>query len=83
MASDIPSEPPQRPSYEGMLPVRLLTLTGTGSAGEEREWWALNGQSTILRGERSGATLRLGDTIDVRVVRVDASAGRIDLAPAR
>ncbi|HEX4114309.1 MAG TPA: RNB domain-containing ribonuclease [Solirubrobacteraceae bacterium] len=63
--------------YEGMLPVRLL------SVGEEREWWSLNEQSTIMRGERSGATLRLGDQVDVRVVRVDASAGRVDLAPAR
>lgn len=72
----------ERPIYEGMLPVRLLTLTGTGSAGEERDWWALNEQSTILRGERSGATLRLGDPIDVRVVRVDATRGRVDLAPA-
>ena len=59
-----------------MLPVRLLGV------GEEREWWTLNDQSTIMRGERSGATLRLGDPIDVRVVRVDASAGRVDLAPA-
>ena len=63
--------------YEGMLPVRLL------GAGEERDWWSLNEQSTILRGERSGATLRLGDPIDVRVVRVDAAAGRVDLALAR
>jgi ribonuclease R len=76
------SENASRPIYEGMLPVRLLTLTGTGSAGEERDWWVLNEQSTILRGERSGATLRLGDPIDVRVVRVDASGGRVDLAPA-
>jgi ribonuclease R len=70
-------EPRVRPIYEGMLPVRLL------SAGEEREWWSLNEQSTIMRGERSGAMLRLGDPVDVRVVRVDASAGRVDLAPAR
>ena len=63
--------------YEGMLPVRML------SAGEERDWWTLNEQSTILRAERSGATLRLGDPVDVRVVRVDAAAGRVDLAPAR
>jgi ribonuclease R len=63
------------PVFEGMLPVRLL------SVGEEREWWTLNEQSTIMRGERSGATLRLGDPIDVRVVRVDAAAGRVDLAP--
>jgi ribonuclease R len=69
-------EPPRGPLYEGMLPVRLL------SAGEERDWWTLNEQSTILQGERSGATLRLGDQIDVRVVRVDTSAGRVDLAPA-
>jgi ribonuclease R len=68
---------PERPIYEGMLPVRLL------SAGEqERDWWTLNEQGTILRGERSGAVLRLGDPIDVRVVRVDATGGRVDLAPA-
>jgi ribonuclease R len=64
------------PVFEGMLPVRLLGV------GEEREWWTLNDQSTIMRGERSGAMLRLGDPIEVRVVRVDASAGRVDLAPA-
>lgn len=62
--------------YEGMLPVRLLGV------GEEREWWSLNEQSTIMRGERSGTTLRLGDPVEVRVVRVDAAAGRVDLAPA-
>jgi ribonuclease R len=62
--------------FEGMLPVRLL------SAGDERDWWSLNEQSTILRGERSGTALRLGDPISVRVVRVDAAAGRVDLAPA-
>jgi ribonuclease R len=65
-----------RSIFEGMLPVRLL------SVGEERDWWELNEQSTMLRGERSGSTLRLGDPIEVRVVRVDASAGRVDLALA-
>jgi ribonuclease R len=62
--------------FDGMLPVRLL------SAGEERDWWTLNEQSTILKGERTGALLRLGDPISVRVIRVDAAAGRVDLAPA-
>ncbi|HWX87031.1 MAG TPA: RNB domain-containing ribonuclease, partial [Solirubrobacteraceae bacterium] len=89
-APDTPGgESEQRPIYEGMLPVRMLTPTGAlhrggqaGSAGEKRDWWSLNEQSTILRAERSGATLRLGDPIDVRVVRVDSSAGRVDLAPA-
>jgi ribonuclease R len=69
-------ETQERPVYEGMLPVRLL------SAGEERDWWALNEQGTILHGERSGAMLRLGDPIEVRVMRVDTSGGRVDLAAA-
>jgi ribonuclease R len=64
------------PIYEGMLPVRLMR------SEQGSDWWELNEHSTILRGQRSGATLRLGDPIDVRVVRVDASAGRVDLAPA-
>ncbi|HTB50235.1 MAG TPA: RNB domain-containing ribonuclease, partial [Solirubrobacteraceae bacterium] len=67
----------ERPIYEGMLPVRLL------SSGEEREWWSLGEQSTIMRGERSGTMLRLGEAIEVRVARVDARAGRVDLVPAR
>jgi ribonuclease R len=49
-----------------------------------REWWELNEQGTILRSERSGMTLRLGDPIAVRVGRVDPRRGRVDLdlAPA-
>ncbi|HEY5261466.1 MAG TPA: RNB domain-containing ribonuclease [Solirubrobacteraceae bacterium] len=70
------ADPESRPTFEGMLPVRLL------SAGVDRDWWELNEHGTILRAQRSGATLRLGDPIDVRVVRVDASGGRVDLAPA-
>ncbi len=59
---------------------------GAPRAGEHdvpREWWELNEQGTILQGERSGAALRLGDVIDVRVARVDAVRGRVDLEPAR
>ncbi len=63
-------------SFEGMLPVRRML----GPDG--RDWWELNEQGTILHGERSGATLRLGDEIDVRVARVDAVRGRVDLVPA-
>jgi ribonuclease R len=47
-----------------------------------RDWWELNEQGTILQGQRSGATLRLGDPIAVRVARVDAQRGRVDLVPA-
>ncbi len=63
------------PTYEGMLPVRRMR------SGEGRDWWELNEHETILRGERSGATLRLGDPIEVTVARVDTVRGRVDLAP--
>jgi ribonuclease R len=54
-----------------------------GSTGApERDWWELNEQSTILQAERSGATVKLGDAARVRVVRIDAIRGRVDLEPA-
>jgi ribonuclease R len=55
---------------------------GRAEGDGARDWWELNEQGTILRGERSGATLRLGDPIEVRVARVDAVRGRVDLTPA-
>ncbi len=68
--------------FEGMLPVRRLAAARQDNEG--REWWELGEQGTILRGERSGMTLRLGDPIAVRVGRVDPRRGRVDLdlAPA-
>jgi ribonuclease R len=66
------------PTYEGMLPVRRMR--GGGGEGP-RDWWELNEQETILRGERSGTTLRLGDAIEVRVAWVDTVRGRVDLVP--
>jgi ribonuclease R len=62
--------------YEGMLPVRVMH-TPTG----ERDWWEINEQGTILHGERTGTTLRLGDPIKVRVARVETARGRVDLLP--
>ena len=53
-----------------------------GDRDAEREWWELNEQGTILRGERTGAVLRLGDSVEVRVARVDSIRGRVDLVPA-
>jgi ribonuclease R len=64
------------PDYRGMLPVRRMR-----GEGGEREWWELNEQGTILHGESRGSTLRLGDTIEVRVARVDVARGRVDLIP--
>ncbi len=49
---------------------------------EEREWWELSEEGTMLRGERTGATLRLGDVMRVRVARIDSIRGRVDLEPA-
>jgi exoribonuclease R len=73
-----------------MLPVRRLRAPVAATGGhadrsrpreQGREWWDLNEEGTILRGERSGATLRLGDEIEVRVARVEAIRGRVELAP--
>jgi ribonuclease R len=74
-----PGRPPGEGGYrfEGMLPVRRLAASRADSRG--REWWELNEAGTILRGERSGTTLRLGDPVLVRVTRVDVKRGRVDL----
>jgi ribonuclease R len=79
--------------FEGLLPLRRLRApqaqvagSARGAAGgrEDRagEWWELDELGTALHGQRSGATLRLGDPVEVRVERVDAPRGRVDLAPA-
>jgi ribonuclease R len=57
--------------YEGLLPVRRL----------RDDWWELNEQATMLVGTRNGGTMRLGDPVSVRVGRIDAPRGRVDLLP--
>ncbi len=60
--------------------------TGRGGRGgtpeRGREWWELNEEGTILSGERSGSSIRLGQPLTVRVERVEAIRGRVDLSPA-
>jgi ribonuclease R len=58
--------------HEGLLPVRRL----------RGDWWELNEEGTILFGARTGATIRLGDPVRVRVSSVDPPRGRVDLDPA-
>ncbi len=58
--------------HEGLLPVRRL----------RGDWWELNEVGTMLTGERSGETIRLGDPVRVRVERVETARGRVDLVPA-
>ncbi|MGH2895722.1 MAG: ribonuclease R family protein, partial [Solirubrobacteraceae bacterium] len=61
----------ERLEYEGLLPVRRL----------HDDWWELNEQSTMLVGTRNGGAMRLGDPVTVRVGRIDAPRGRVDLVP--
>ena len=63
-------------------PARRLGQAPSEEPSGAREWWELNEEGTILRGERTGATLRLGDQVQVRVARVDTVRGRVDLTPA-
>ena len=77
--------------FEGLLPMRRMRAVapeggagtpgagGTAAAERGGEWWELHDLGTLLRGQRTRATLRLGDRIEVRVTRVDAPAGRVDL----
>jgi ribonuclease R len=62
--------------------ARRTGSPGSRGAQSSSEWWEINELATILRGERTGATVRLGDPIDVQVARVDALRGRVDLVPA-
>ncbi len=57
--------------FEGMLPVRRM----------RDDWWELSEEQTMLVGTRTGRRLRLGDSIEVRVIGIDAPRGRVDLAP--
>jgi ribonuclease R len=58
--------------YEGLLPVRLMRA----------DHFDLNETETALVGKRTGRTVRLGDPVTVRVDRVEAPRGRVDLVPA-
>jgi ribonuclease R len=58
-------------AFQGMLPVRRL----------RGDWWDLNEQGTALIGSRGGGSIRLGDTLGVRVDGIDAPRGRVDLTP--
>jgi ribonuclease R len=79
--------------YEGLLPVRHLrsfSPPGDQAPAAQRtqgpprgEWWELNELGTMLRGQHTGAAIRLGDPIAVRVARVDAARGRAELVPAQ
>jgi ribonuclease R len=56
-------------AFEGFLPVRRLS----------EDWWDLDERGTILVGTRSGATLKIGDPVEVSVERVEPVRGRVSL----
>jgi ribonuclease R len=58
--------------YEGFLPAKRVP----------GDYFELNSTETALRGRDSGAALRLGDPLSVRVTGVEAARGRADLEPA-
>jgi len=58
--------------FEGYIPARRL-------AGD---YFELNELATALVGRRGGRTYRLGDPIEVRVLDIRRSEGKVELAPA-
>jgi ribonuclease R len=59
-------------AYEGLVPVRLM----------RDDHFDLNETETALVGRRSKREIRLGDPLSVRVDRIEAPRGRVDLVPA-
>jgi ribonuclease R len=55
--------------YEGFLPARKL----------RGDWWELNEVGTILTGEDTGATIRIGDAVRVIIRRIETARGRVEL----
>ena len=51
------------------------------SEPSERDWWELDELGTSLHAVPSGRTLRLGDPLTVKVVRVENARGRVELEP--
>jgi ribonuclease R len=56
--------------FEGFLPARRL----------RGDWWELNEVGTILTGDESGSTIRIGDAVRVVVRKIEAPRGRVELA---
>ncbi len=63
-------EPGGPATHEGFLPVRRIP----------GGWWDLNEPGTMLLSDEGGA-IRMGDPLSVRVERVEAPRGRVDLVP--
>jgi ribonuclease R len=58
--------------FEGYLPARRLS----------GDYFELNQLGTALVGRRGGRTYRLGDSIDVRVEKIEKAEGKVELSHA-
>ena len=58
--------------FEGFVPARRLP----------DDYFEVNELGTALAGRRGGRTFRLGDSIEVRVERIEKAEGRVELSPA-
>ena len=58
--------------FEGFLPSRRLG----------GDFFEPNALGTALAGRRGGGTYRLGDTVEVRVEKIERAEGKVELAPA-
>jgi ribonuclease R len=56
--------------FEGFLPARKL---GRG------DWWELNEVGTILSAEDSDRSIKIGDTMNVVIRRIETPRGRVEL----
>jgi ribonuclease R len=43
------------------------------------DWWDVDTKAGVIRGERSGTVMRIGDVVRVRIVRVDVPRREMDL----
>lgn len=57
--------------FEGFLPARRL----------HGDYFEASPLGTALTGRRGGRTFRLGDSIDVRVERIERNTGKVELTP--
>jgi ribonuclease R len=58
--------------FEGYLPARRL----------RGDYFELDAGGTALRGRRGGGVFRLGDPIEVRVEKIERTAGKVELSLA-
>ena len=63
--------------------VQLQTYLAEGLVRYEDlmdDWWDVDSKAGVIKGERSGTVIRIGDVVRVRIVRVDVPQRELDIA---